>query len=95
MAAARWIFGDEINDFEAVRCQQIAVVVRREARVIQPLAVKVANGLAVYTPNATRSAGITLRVPPGVILRNGRLHLAYTGQAPGSETIAEADLLVP
>ena len=61
----------------------------------EPSVVGIANGLAVYTPNATRSAGITLRVPPGVVLRNGRLHLTYTNQTKGNETIAEADLLVP
>jgi P pilus assembly chaperone PapD len=61
----------------------------------KPSIVGGANGIAVYTPNPARSAGITLRVPPGVLLRNGRLHLAYTQAEKGNETIAEADLLVP
>jgi P pilus assembly chaperone PapD len=54
-----------------------------------------ANGVAVYTPNPVRRAAIPLRAPPGVVLKNGRLHLAYTKQDKGNETIAEADLLVP
>ena len=54
-----------------------------------------ANGVAVYTPNLSRSAGMTLHAPPGVILAKGRLNLAYTKQEKGNEMIAEADLLVP
>jgi P pilus assembly chaperone PapD len=61
----------------------------------KPTVVAKVNGLAVYTPNLTRSAGLTLHAPPGVFLVNGRLHLAYTLQEKGNETIAEADLLVP
>jgi P pilus assembly chaperone PapD len=61
----------------------------------KPSVVGLANGVAVYTPNPLRRAAIQLRAPPGVVLKNGRLHLAYTKQEKGSETIAEADLLVP
>jgi P pilus assembly chaperone PapD len=61
----------------------------------KPSVVGLANGVAVYTPNPVRLVGITLRVPPGVVLGNGRLRLAYTKQEKGNETIAEADLLVP
>ena len=61
----------------------------------KPTVVGIANGVAVYTPNTMRAAGLTLRVPPGVVLRNGRLHLTYTEQTKGNETIAQADLLVP
>ena len=61
----------------------------------KPGVVGLANGVAVYTPNPLRRAAIPLRAPPGVVLRNGRLHLAYTKQEKGNETIAEADLLVP
>ncbi|HXO20041.1 MAG TPA: molecular chaperone [Thermoanaerobaculia bacterium] len=57
--------------------------------------VGLANGVAVYTPNPVRRAVIPLHVPPGVVLKNGRLHLAYTKQDKGNETIAEADRLVP
>jgi P pilus assembly chaperone PapD len=57
--------------------------------------VGLANGVAVYTPNPVRRAAIPLRVPPGTVLKNGRLHLAYTRQGKGNETIAEADRLVP
>jgi P pilus assembly chaperone PapD len=57
--------------------------------------VGLANGVAVYTPNPVRRAAIPLRAPPGVVLKHGRLHLAYTKQDKGSETIAEADCLVP
>ncbi|HXO41142.1 MAG TPA: molecular chaperone, partial [Thermoanaerobaculia bacterium] len=57
--------------------------------------VGLANGVAVYTPNPLRRAAIPLSALPGVVLRNGRLHLAYTKQEKGNGTIAEADLLVP
>jgi P pilus assembly chaperone PapD len=57
--------------------------------------VGIANGVAIYTPNLLRSAGISLRVPPGVTLTRGHLHLAYTLQQKDHEKIAEADLLVP
>ena len=57
--------------------------------------VGLANGVAVYMPNPVRRAAIPLRVPPGTVLKNGRLHLAYTRQGKGNETIAEADRLVP
>ena len=61
----------------------------------QPVVVGMANGVAIYTPNPTRSAGIQLHVPPGIALRKGRIHLAFTRQEKGNETIAEADLPVP
>jgi P pilus assembly chaperone PapD len=61
----------------------------------KPSVVGLAKGVAVYTPNPARRAELTLRAPPGVILENGRIHLAYTKQGKGNETIAEADLLVP
>ena len=61
----------------------------------KPSVVGLANGVAVYTPNPLRRAAIPLRAPPGVVLKNGRLQLAYTKQEKGNETIAEADLLVP
>jgi hypothetical protein len=61
----------------------------------KPSVVGLANGVAIYTPNPLRRAAIPLRAPPGVVLKNGSLHLAYTKQEKGNETIAEADLLVP
>ena len=61
----------------------------------KPSVVGIVNGVAVYTPNVLRLAGIALRAPPGVTFTKGRLHLAYTRQEKGNETIAEADLLVP
>jgi P pilus assembly chaperone PapD len=54
-----------------------------------------ANGVAVYSPNPARNAAITLRAPPGLALKNGHLHLAYTKQDRGNEIIAEADCLLP
>jgi hypothetical protein len=60
----------------------------------KPSVVGLANGVAVYTPNLLRRAAIPLRAPPGVVLKSGSLHLAYTKQDKGNETIAEADLLV-
>lgn len=61
----------------------------------KPRVVGIANGVAVYTPNSLRNAGIALLLPPGTSLRNGRLHVAYTQPEKGNETIAEADLPVP
>jgi hypothetical protein len=60
----------------------------------KPSVVGLANGVAVYTPNPLRRAAIPLRAPPGVVLKSGSLHLAYSKQDKGNETIAEADLLV-
>jgi len=60
----------------------------------QPSVVGIVKGVALYTPNSVRSAELVLRMPPGVSLENGRLHLAYTKQEKGNETLAEADLIV-
>ena len=61
----------------------------------KPSVVGLANGVAVYVPNAFRDGSLDLLLPPGVVLLHGRLHLAYTDPEKGNETIAEADLALP
>jgi hypothetical protein len=61
----------------------------------EPIVVGIANGVAVYTPNALRDGGLDLVLPPGVASIHGRLHLAYTDPEKGNEPIAEADLALP
>jgi len=61
----------------------------------KPSVVGLANGVAVYVPNAFRDGALDLLLPPGVLLLHGRLHLAYTDPERGNETIAEADLSLP
>lgn len=61
----------------------------------KPMVVGLANGVAVYTPNASRVVRITLRTLAGDTIRKGVLRLAYTKQDKGGETIAETDLVVP
>ena len=53
------------------------------------------NGIAVYTPNAERIAGIVLQIPPGVVLKNGLLRLAYKKQDKGLGALATAELRLP
>jgi P pilus assembly chaperone PapD len=60
-----------------------------------PTVLGLANGVAVYTPNTTRTASLDLRVPPGVRLEHGRLHLAFTEQGKAGKVIADADLVLP
>lgn len=60
-----------------------------------PTVLGLANGVAVYTPNATRTASLDLRVPPEIRLAHGRLHLAFTEQGKAGRAIAEADLVLP
>lgn len=58
--------------------------------------VGVVRGVAVYTPNFTRILQISLRLPNGVALRGGRLHVAYRERADeGSAVLAEAEIPVP
>lgn len=60
-----------------------------------PTVLGLANGVAVYTPNTTRTASLDLRVPPGLRLEHGRLHLAFTEQGKNGKVIADADLALP
>jgi P pilus assembly chaperone PapD len=61
----------------------------------KPRVVGIANGIAVYTPNPMRVAGIVLHLPPDVALKNGLLNLTYRKQEKGKETLAEAAVRVP
>ncbi|SDM97760.1 hypothetical protein SAMN04487951_101335 [Vreelandella arcis] len=52
-----------------------------------------ANGVAVYTPNPLRRAGIALQPPSGLPLSNGTLRVTYQEQAEdGGRLLAEAEL---
>ncbi len=61
----------------------------------KPKVVGSANGVAVYTPNPLRAAGITLHPPPGVSLKNGLLQLTFRAQEKSKPTLAEATVRVP
>jgi P pilus assembly chaperone PapD len=61
----------------------------------QPSRLASLDGFAVYTPNATRTAAIPLRLPPGVALRQGTLRLTYAETEKGVATTAEAEVRVP
>jgi len=62
----------------------------------QPLEVGKINGVAVYVPNALRTAKLPLRLPEGMALRGGVLQLSYN-QRPedGGKPMAQATLAVP
>ncbi len=58
--------------------------------------VGVVRGVAVFTPNLTRTLRISLRLPNGVTLRGGRLHVVYRERPDeGGAVLAEADIPVP
>jgi P pilus assembly chaperone PapD len=61
----------------------------------KPKVVGISNGIAVYTPNPSRVAGIVLHLPPDVALKNGLLNLTYRKQERAKETLAEAAVRVP
>jgi P pilus assembly chaperone PapD len=61
----------------------------------KPRVVGLAKGIAVYTPNPERIAGIGLQTLPGVVLKNGLLRLVYTKQDKGQGRLAEAELRLP
>jgi P pilus assembly chaperone PapD len=55
-----------------------------------------ANGVAVYTPNPVRRAGIALDPPANTALRNGTLRITYREQAEdGGKQMAETVLQLP
>ncbi len=55
-----------------------------------------ANKLAVYTPNPSRRVELFLRVPEGVPLKGGRLHVMYRGRPEdGNTLLADARINVP
>jgi P pilus assembly chaperone PapD len=61
----------------------------------QAVVVGQVTGVAVYTPNTVRHAGIALRVPPGTNLRAGVLRVTYSVSGKRNETVAEAELRLP
>lgn len=61
----------------------------------KPVVVGLANGVAVYTPNAVRLVVVPLRPPVGTVLRNGLLRVTYTKPDKAREVMAEAELRVP
>ncbi len=72
------------------------VVVTFEPDAGEDTEVGVVRGLAVFTPNLTRILQISLRLPNGVTLRGGRLHVAYREPPDeGGAVLAEADIPLP
>ena len=64
----------------------------------RPSVVAIMNGVAVYTPNPTRLLQLTLRPPPGVALRGGRLRLVYAAAEPTESSpaiLAAAEIALP
>jgi P pilus assembly chaperone PapD len=63
----------------------------------EPVVVGQINGVAVYTPLASRTVDIKLQTPSGFNLSNGELHITYL--APGKDEttgiLAESRLAVP
>ncbi len=54
------------------------------------------RGIAVYTPNKSRTAQLPLRPPDGVELKRGRLHVVYRARVEeGGAVLAKAQLRVP
>lgn len=55
-----------------------------------------AAGVAVYTPNTLRRAGLVLQLPPGATLARGKLRLTYHERPEaGGKLIAESTLALP
>lgn len=57
--------------------------------------VGLANGVAVYSPNPVRAAGIILHTTPEAPLKNGLLQLTYRRQEKAKQILAEAAVRVP
>ncbi len=57
--------------------------------------VGLANGVAVYTPNPTRTVGIQLRPPSGLVIAAGTLRVTYAQPGVRDGELAQAELLVP
>jgi len=54
------------------------------------------NGVAVYVPNATRTARIPLTMPEGVMLKGGSIKLTFSERPDaGGKLLAEATVAVP
>ena len=63
----------------------------------KPVSVAQINGLAVYTPLASRTVDIRLQTPPGLSLSKGELHVVYleAGKDEATGLLAESRLAVP
>ncbi len=62
----------------------------------QAVEVGVVRGIAVHTPNETRTLLMTLSPPEGTALTGGRLHLVYRARPEeGDAVLAEAELPLP
>lgn len=54
------------------------------------------NGVAVYTPNATRRISVPLKTPPGMDLRKGVVKVYYRSPASqGSKVLAQTEVKIP
>ncbi len=62
-----------------------------------PVIVGQINGVAVYTPRASRTVDIRLQTPSGFNLSNGELHITYLkpGEDEHTGLLAEARLAIP
>ena len=62
----------------------------------RPLEVGAVNGVAVYVPNALRTAKLPLSLPQGLALRGGVITLRYEQRAEdGGKPMAQATIAVP
>lgn len=62
----------------------------------KPVEVGKVNGVAVYVPNATRTARIPLSLPEGVALKGGSIKLTFSERPDaGGKLLAEATFAVP
>ena len=62
----------------------------------KPVEVSQVNGVAVYVPNTLRTAKLPLRLPEGMTLKGGLVHLTFS-QRPedGGKLMAQASLALP
>lgn len=78
----RSVYGDLLSEFVADNGSSTVV-----ARV---------NGVAVYTPNASRRISLPLKPPPGVKLSNGVIKVYYRSPASqGSKVLAQTQVRIP
>lgn len=54
------------------------------------------NGVAIYTPNKTRTLTLPLNIPPGVNIKNGIINVFYrSSQEKGGKVLSQTQLKVP
>ena len=54
------------------------------------------NGVAIYTPNQTRTLTLPLNIPPGVNIKNGVINVFYrSAQDKGGKVLSQTQLKVP